>query len=91
MEPQDLSEGLIEQCMDELEYLPCHYTHHFADALRVVSLFYRTSYDAAFTISDQTHDIRKFAWQVHEQVAVEIFHFKPETDTEFVNRHCDKV
>ena len=34
MEPQTVGMDLISKCMDELEYLPCHYVHHFADALR---------------------------------------------------------
>lgn len=79
MEPQSLDAKLIERCMDELEYLPCHYVHHFADALRVIALFH------------PEHLPRSFADKVHYYVAEEIFHFKPETDSEFVARHIDKV
>lgn len=78
MEPQKLDDQLMEDCLDELEYLPCHYVHHFADALRVISLF---------VPGDPIGS--SFAYQLHEQVAVEIFHFKPETSKEFIYRHRD--
>src|SRR4051812_25302449 len=42
---------------DELEYCPCHYTHHFADALRVVAVFHPDA------------EIRKTAWQFHYRIA----------------------
>ena len=79
MEPQVLSNDLINQCMDELEYLPCHYVHHFADSLRVIALYCP---EEAYAL---------FADKVHTLVAEEIFHFKPETDTEFTHRHRDMV
>ncbi len=78
MEPQKLSKELIDKCMDELEYLPCHYVHHFADSLRVVALHH----------PDPT--AQAFAWSIHYLVAEEIFHFRPETDEEFIKRHQDK-
>lgn len=78
MEPQVLSPELISECMDELEYLPCHYVHHFADALRVIGLM------------DPDVINRDFANKVHTEVAEEIFHFKPETKEEFLTRHRDK-
>jgi hypothetical protein len=77
MEPQMPSAELRNACMDELEYLPCHYVHHFADALRVVALYH----------PDVT--VQFFASSVHTEIAVEIFHFKPETDEEFIRRHAD--
>lgn len=77
MEPQAPEDLSLEQCMDELEYMPCHYVHHFADALRVVAIYH------------PVEAIRNFAGVVHCEVAVEIFHFKPETDTEFIKRHRD--
>jgi hypothetical protein len=79
MEPQSLNNALIEKCMDELEYLSCHYVHHFADALRVVSLYHPD-------ILAQT-----FAGRIHNAIAQEIFHFKPEDDERFIARHKDKV
>lgn len=77
MEPQAPEDLSLEQCMDELEYMPCHYVHHFADALRVVAIYHPVA------------TVRDFAGVVHCEVAVEIFHFKPETDTEFIKRHRD--
>jgi len=79
MEPQILSDALVDQCMDELEYLPCHYVHHFADALAVVAYFHP---------GDFAHE---FALRVHGLIATEIFHFKPETQEEFLERHKDKT
>ncbi len=73
MEPQAPEDLSIEQCMDELEYLPCH----FADALRVIAIYH------------PVEGVRNFAGVVHCEVAVEIFHFKPETDKEFITRHKD--
>lgn len=78
MEPQLLNKALVEQCLDELEYLPCHYTHHFADALRVVALFH------------PNEEYQRFAYSVHFGVAEEIFHFLPEDDNTFLYRHRDK-
>ncbi len=77
MEPQVLNQQLIDQAMDELEYLPCHYVHHFADALRVIAIYAPEGQD------------RDFANAVHKEVAVEIFHFRPETREEFIFRHRD--
>jgi hypothetical protein len=79
MEPQVLNKELIDKCMDELEYLPCHYVHHFADGLRIIALYHPNK---LFT---------KFANETHSEIAIEIFHFKPETDEEFILRHVDKV
>jgi len=79
MEPQSFDKDTVSRCMDELEYLPCHYVHHFADALAVIAYFHPES------------AIRDFADGVHAEVAVEIFHFRPESETEFKNRHRDKV
>lgn len=78
MEPQPLSGVLIERCMDELEYLTCHYVHHFADALRVVAVYHPSP------------EAQQFAAVVHSQVAFEIFHFIPESDDVFITRHRDQ-
>lgn len=69
----------VEQTIDELEYLTCHYVHHFADAMRVIDIFH----------PDLTTSM--WARQFHELIAEEIFHFKPETNEEFIERHKDKV
>lgn len=86
---------IIEACMDELEYLPCHYVHHFADALRVVALYYPlTGPDGKEFPLEQAveHErVYRFADALHREVAQEIFHFHPESDDEFVERHRDKV
>lgn len=77
MEPQAPMNLSLMQCMDELEYMPCHYVHHFADALRVVAIYHPVK------------EVRDFAGVVHCEVAVEIFHFRPETDDQFIKRHQD--
>lgn len=74
-----MTEELIRAAVDELEYLPCHYVHHFADAMRVLALFHPKI------------ETRDCAWSLHYLIAEEIFHFKPETDREFLERHKDKV
>lgn len=78
MQTIEMSYELIDEAMDELEYLPCHYAHHFADAFRVVSLYHPDTL------------IREIAYRIHYLVAEELFHFKPETGNEFVERHKDK-
>jgi len=78
MEPQVLTSSLVEECLDELEYLPCHYVHHFGDALRVIALF------------SPDQGVVEFAAAVHTGIAVEIFHFLPESDEQFIFRHRDK-
>jgi len=79
MEPQVFSTELVEDCMNELEYLPCHYVHHFADALAVVAYYHFNK------------EARANALHVHGLIATEIFHFKPETQEEFIERHKDKT
>lgn len=71
--------AIVDKAMDELEYLPCHYVHHFADALRVVAIYH------------PVERVRHFAEMVHTEVAVEIFHFVPETTRVFILRHVDKA
>lgn len=68
----------MELC-EELEFCTCHYTHHFADALRCLSIYHPEK------------AVRKQAWQYHFRIAEELFHFMPETDETFVARHVDKV
>lgn len=79
LQTNPLVSSLIDRAMDELEYLPCHYVHHFADALRVVAIYHPKEHR------------RMFADMVHKEIAVEIFHFHPESTTEFVRRHRDKT
>jgi hypothetical protein len=79
MEPQILTKDLMDECVNELEYLTCHYVHHFADALRVIAIYCPQD------------EAKKFAWQVHNEIATEIFHFVPENMNQFKARHADKV
>lgn len=77
MKPAPLPD--ISVLADELEWLSCHYVHHFADALRVVSLYHPDV------------QAQQIAGGLHTWIANELFHFKPETDEEFKHRHADKV
>ena len=69
----------VEDVSKELEYMTCHYVHHFADAMRVISIYH------------PERDTRTIAWNYHHDVAEEIFHFVPETNEDFIYRHRDKV
>ena len=64
---------------DELEWMTCHYVHHFADALRTVAIWH--------------HDniVCLLARNYHAAIAEELFHFIPEGDGTFVDRHRDVV
>jgi hypothetical protein len=79
MSAPPVTEDLVETALDELEYLSCHYVHHLADALRIVSLYHPEDL------------VRLTAWKIHFNIAEEIFHFKPETNNEFELRHRDKT
>lgn len=61
----------------ELEYCTCHYTHHLADAIRVVHVYH------PYAI------VREQAWKFHMRIAEELFHFIPESDEVFMLRHKD--
>lgn len=74
-----MSEELVQEAMDELEYLTCHYVHHFADAMRILALFH------------PSEETRNWSYRLHFLIAEEIFHFKPETAEEFLDRHVDKA
>jgi hypothetical protein len=78
METVEANEQLIWNALGELEYLPVHYVHHFADSLAVIAYFHPDP------------EARDFAWRIHFLVAEELFHFKPETREEFVTRHRDR-
>lgn len=74
-----MDEELIQLALDELEYLPCHYVHHLADSMRILALFH------------PEEETRHWAWRLHYLIAEEIFHFVPETNEQFCERHRDKV
>jgi hypothetical protein len=63
---------------DELEFLPCHYVHHFADALAVVAYGHHDP------------EVAQLAAELHYRIAEELFHFVPETAAVFELRHRDK-
>ncbi len=79
MQTVALTTELIDTAMDELEYLSVHYAHHLADSFRIVSIFH------------PDRDVQTLAWYLHEQVAVELFHFIPESREQFLERHKDKI
>ena len=62
----------------ELEHSPCHFVHHFADALAVI----------AYNHPDQ--HVAEQAAVYHHYIAEEVFHFRPEDPATFVMRHRDK-
>ena len=64
---------------DDLEFLPAHFVHHFADSLRMVALHHPEA------------KIRELAYAYHHRIAEEIFHFVPESDEVVLARHQDKV
>jgi hypothetical protein len=74
--PDDI---MIDAAMDELEYCPVHYVHHFADSMAVLGYHHPDP------------NVCKTALKIHNLVAVELFHFHPETKEEFLIRHEDKI
>lgn len=68
-----------EELEKELEHSPCHFVHHFADALRVIAIHH------------PEEDVRTYAWVLHLYIAEELFHFLPENDAMFLHRHRDKT
>lgn len=67
-----------EEISDELEYLTCHFAHHFADALAVIAY------------SHPDREISHYAFSIHAHFAEEVFHFIPEHPQIFRWRHRDK-
>lgn len=63
---------------DELEFLTCHYVHHLADALAVISYGHPHIQPA------------QIAYAYHAHIAEELFHFLPELPEVFRWRHRDK-
>ena len=78
MQSIEMGEDLIQAAMDELEYTPVHYCHHFADSMAVVAYFHPEEV------------VRQSAFRIHFLVAEELFHFVPETEAVFRRRHADK-
>ena len=78
MKDIEITKQMIDDAMDELEYCPVHYVHHLADSFAVV----------AYHHPDQA--TRDHCLYLHYQVAVELFHFHPESREEFLWRHRDK-
>lgn len=68
----------VEELTDELEFLPCHYVHHLADALAVI----------AYRHPDP--GVARQAYDYHAFIAEELFHFVPEHPDVFRWRHRDK-
>lgn len=77
--PLVIDADYIKAAGKELEYLPCHYVHHLADAMRVISIYH------------PDHSVRMIAGDVHFHIAEELFHFLPESEQQFVWRHRDMV
>lgn len=78
MEGVVLTDELIEKALDEMEYLAVHYVHHLADALAVIAYFHPIG------------GVRQIAYQIYFLIAEELFHFKPESQEQFIERHKDK-
>jgi hypothetical protein len=72
----------------ELEFSSCHFVHHLADALRVVAIYYESD---AGALDLNPRLTRTYARRLHEYIADELFHFRPETDEQFIHRHRDRV
>ena len=70
-EPEDLEK--------ELEFATSHFIHHFADALRCISIWHPDV------------DVTKYARRLHWYIADELFHFVPESNETFIHRHRDRV
>ena len=83
MAPTSLPEP--DELEKELEFSTCHFVHHFADALRVVAVYFTGD------TQEETRENRFYASALHLYIADELFHFMPESDEEFVYRHRDRV
>ena len=77
-EQAGLTTKLIDAAMDELKYCSVHYVHHLADAFAVLGYHHP---DAG---------TRAWALKLHGAVAVKLFHFHPESRSEFLHRHREE-
>jgi hypothetical protein len=71
----------FEQLEKELEYCTAHYVHHLTQALKVIEI--------GCEVDDP--DACQYARQLNREIANELFHLWPESDTMFINRLADKV
>ncbi len=78
METVYMNDEMINDAMDELEYCSVHYVHHFADSFAVLAYHHPDP------------EVCKIAYKIHNLIAVELFHFVPETKAQFLHRHKDK-
>ena len=78
MQTIPMSKQLIDEAIDELEYCPVHYAHHFSASFAVV----------AFHHPDQ--EVREHCLYLYNQTAEELFHFFAMTREQFLHRHRDK-
>lgn len=79
MKAPSIDESFIIRAGKELEYLPCHFVHHLADAMRVLALYHPDP------------ETKRIAYATHFHIAEELFHFIPESNAQFIHRHRDKV
>lgn len=63
----------------ELEHCPCHFVHHFLDALAIVGYYHPDP------------KVAEYAAKLHYDTCEEIFHFVPEMPSVFKLRHRDKI
>lgn len=63
---------------DELEFLPCHFVHHFSAGLAVIA-YNHPDFKIAVTSA-----------KYHYRIAEELFHFQPEPPGWFMIRHADR-
>jgi hypothetical protein len=74
-----MSDTIIKNTINELQYAIVHYVHHFADAFMVMACFHNDL------------KVKKFSLLLYKLIAEELFHFHPETKNEFIKRHIDKI
>jgi hypothetical protein len=68
----------LEHFYKELEHCPCHFVHHFADALAIIGY------------AHPEQEVSLYAAGLHYSIAEEVFHFIPESPAVFWMRHRDK-
>jgi len=75
----DFQKPRLEALEKELEHSPCHFVHHFADALAIIAY------------NHPEEEVSLFAAGIHYYIAEEIFHWVPETPFTFKMRHRDRT